>query len=289
MSAQDYINQTTMLFAPAGWPDWTGLDDVPTPEQVRELQRKLGIKTDGYPGPATIAACARADWDRQIEDARAEGEGLVVIGPRAHRVMVPTHTFLDDFELGTTRTRPRRRPPHQVLIHYDVTYSAEATHRVLARRKYSTHFCIDGDERGTIWQYHDPATAVTLHGGSSDEGHNMNSGSIGVDLNNPADVRYAPGDERRRGRARGQTTSVIHGHRYQQLKYYPEQIASLAELLQLLEHVFGIPLVCPRDESGQPIHTVIQGAHRFEGVLGHYHATRRKRDPAPLDWNEVTP
>ena len=81
---------------------------------------------------------------------------------------------------------------------------------------------------------------------------------------------------------------TIHGQRYRRLTYFEEQIASFSELLQLLSAVFLIPLDYPRDEGG-PIHGVIEDAHLFEGVLGHYNLTTRKSDPAPLRWEEVMP
>jgi hypothetical protein len=285
-NARDYIERTAPIFTPTGWPKWTGIEGTPTPEQIKGLQRELGVAVDDYPGPATIDACVREDYRRQVDAVREKGNGLIIIGARAHEVMVPTHTYLDDWELATTNSSQRRVKPHQVITHYDVTYSALSTHRVLKKRGYSTHFCIDGDERGTIWQYHDPATRYTWHGGVTDAGHRVNPGSIGVDLNNPADPKYLESDKKRRGRARQVEVATIHGTRYRRLSYFDEQITSFAKLLHLLTEAFGIPLDYPRDEDG-PIHGVIEDAHLFNGVLGHYQLTTRKSDPAPLRWEEV--
>jgi N-acetyl-anhydromuramyl-L-alanine amidase AmpD len=280
MSAQDYIAKHAPIWAPAGWPEWAGITEQPTPEQARALQRLLVIADDGYPGPATIAACAEEDWRRQRLDLK-EGEGLIIIGPRALRIDAPTHTYLDDFDLTTTPHSRRQRAPHQAIIHYDVTYSAASTHKVLKRRELSTHFCIDGDDHGTIWQYHCPALTYTWHGGRTDAGHRVNPGSIGVDLNNPADVRYARRDEQRRGRARPIITERIHGHTVERLDYFPEQITSLKVLMELFEDVFGIPPATPTARG------VIAQAHKFRGWLGHYHLTRRKTDPSPLCWENL--
>lgn len=283
----DYIRRMLPIFAPQGFPEWAGIERTPTALQIEGLQRELGVKPDGYPGPATIAACASLDWKQKIEAVRARGNGLIIIGPRVHEVMVPTHTYMDDFELCTTNYSPRRQVPHQVMTHYDVTWDAQKTHDVLARRGYSTHFCIDGDDAGTIWQFHDPATRYAWHGGYSDESKNMNRGSIGVDLNNPAVPDYLKRDRKNRGRAREIEEVVIHGHAYKLLDYHDEQLASFAELVQILCDVFGIRWRFPQDELGNPIHTTIPGADAFEGIIGHYHATKRKIDPAPLPWGEI--
>ncbi len=282
MSSSHYIARHLPVWAPAGWPDWVNwpAHTLPTSRQVRALQRELGVIADGYPGPHTIRACAWRDWQLQRPELRA-GEGLVIIGPRAVLIDVPTHTFFDDVELGTTPTSRRRTLPHQAIVHYDVTFSAHATHEVLARQDLSTHFCIDGDAHGTIWQYHCPALTCAWHGGRTDDGHRVNPGSIGVDLNNPADTRYAEQDALRRGRHRALIAERVHGHMVERLDYFPEQIQSLRVLMRLFEDVFGIP----RDVATQ--RGVFRGAHRFRGWLGHYHLTTRKTDPSPLNWEAL--
>ncbi len=280
MSASQYIKRHLPVWAPAGWPEWTGLSDEPSPGEVQVLQRELGVTADGYPGPATITACAEEDWRRQRDDLE-DNQGLIIIGPRALKVDVPTRTFFDDFELATTPHSRRRVRPHQGIIHYDVTYSAESTHKVLKKRGLSTHFCIDGDDLGTIWQYHCPALTYTWHGGRTDAGHRVNPGSIGVDLNNPADVRYASGDRRRRGRERDVVSERIHGHAVKRLDYFPEQITSLRVLMDVLERAFDIPRFVSTKRG------VVRDAHLFEGWLGHYHLTKRKTDPSPLRLEEL--
>lgn len=235
------------------------------PEAVEEIQEELGVSVDGYLGPKTV-------------DAMAEGDGIIV-GPQRLEMDVPVETYKEDFTLGDTAARTRREAVRQIIIHYDVSFDARATERILQNRGYSTHFIIDGD--GSIIQCHNPATKVALHAGEP------NDYSIGIDLNNPAATKYLDEDTRRRGRARDIVQDQIHGRAVDRLDYFPEQIETLNALLDVLCEAFDVPRDVPRDPHGHPKKTVVHDAMNFEGILGHYHWSLNKTDPAPLKWEDI--
>lgn len=287
MSAIDYNEKYVPIFAPDGFREWTHLNGLEAgsnefQKRVRRVQAHLGLKVDGYCGPATIHELALKHRGKAAFDPSFP-EGKIVIGPKAYEVKAPVLTYLDDFTLGDTNSRTRRDPIHQFVVHYDVSYSARATEEILQNRGYSTHFIIDGDDNGTIYQCHNPTTKVAWHA----RGANMRS--VGIDLNNPADVKYQDGDENRRGRKRKAVTTQVHGYNVDRLEYFPEQIKSMNALLDVLCDVLSVPRECPREDDGKPIYGHFNYAEEFEGIIGHYHLTNRKTDPAPLDWNELCP
>lgn len=277
-AAQDYIDRKAAVWCPDGWPVWACMPERVTPDAVKTLQALLGLKEDGYPGPLTVDACAREDMRRQ----QACQQGFyVLIGPRA--CLVPGMkgtTYVDDPALADTPTTRRAYAAHQLVIHYDVTFSASATHKVLVRRGLSTHFCVDHD--GAIIQHHNPALVYCYHVGSKG-----NAASVGIDLNNPADPDYRARDARIHGRARDLVTASVHGQQVECLNYHPEQIAAARELVTVLCDALKIPQRAPRDARGHMALGVIDDAHHYEGITGHYHHARRKIDPIPLQWEDL--
>lgn len=282
MSPRIYNSEHVPLFAPSGFPEMLGLngyafDSAEFESTIKRIQSRLGLKADGFCGPATIHAmatenslCYRPGFNRSI-----------IVGPKAIPLDLPTITHNDDFTLGETSSRVRKVNPTQIVIHYDVSFNARATNDILMKRGYSTHFIIDGDEHGTIYQCHDPATRVAFHAGSS------NNYSIGIDINNPADVRYLKRDSENRGRERGVVSEKIHSSTVKRLDYFPEQIASLKKLVQVLCEQFDIPNQYPTDSSGRPIKGLLNGHESFRGVVGHYHLSKVKTDPSPLRWEDL--
>lgn len=300
MDAEQYNAERVPMYAPEidgrRFPEWTGVDEsgydfgsAEFRDVIRGIQSALEVTVDGYCGPSTIDAIAKEDLEEKRHDEGAQacmaGHHLLV-GPRAVPVDVPTRLYADHFDMAETGSRARRTERDEVtqaIVHFDVTFDAAMTHRVLLDRGYSTHFTIDGDEDGTIWQHHNPATRICYHAGDS------NRMSFGVDLNNPALPKYQKRDAERRGRRRDIVEQHVHGRLTKHLDYFPEQIASLNALFDELCPAFDVPRKCPRDEHGEPIHGKLDNPLAFEGVSGHYHNDRGKVDPAPLDWDEVCP
>ena len=286
MSAEDYNALKVPLFAPDGFPERWGLNGLdPATENftnaLKSIQGALGIKQDGFCGPTTIDTMAAFEHGNVCREINKPGR--ILVGPKCYRLDFPTLTHLDDFTIGDTANRVRRDIVSQIVIHYDVAFNARSTEEILQKRGYSTHFIIDGDEEATIYQCHNPATRVAFHAGY------VNDLSVGIDLNNPADVKYKKADEKRRGRERGVQTETIHGSSVNRLDYFPKQIDALNALLDVLCSAWGVPRVCPRNEDGEPIKKKIRSPKSFNGVVGHYHLSKRKTDPSPLDWNQVTP
>lgn len=288
-SPLDYNSERVPFYAPSGFPDWTDLeaDEANTrsfAKLVESLQRELGTTVDGYCGPATINAIAEEDRIRQSRDDSSgvceDIQGLF-IGPRFYETPFPAVTYVDDFEVGDTAHRDRRQDIRQVIFHFDVTFDARQTAEVLENRGYSTHFTVDGDLNGTIHQHHNPATDVAYHVGEP------NNYSVGVDLNNPALPKYLDRDAKNRGRKREVVTTKVHGRDKECLSYFPEQIHSAQVLTDILTETFDVPKAFPTDSAGNQIRAELETPADFEGVLGHYHWTRGKWDPAPLDFEDV--
>ena len=83
--------------------------------------------------------------------------------------------FYDQTDVFPKKRRPRRRSgPKFIVIHYTMTGSPRSTVRVLNKRGLSTHYEVD--QSGNIYEYADPGSEYTWHGGK------MNSYSIGIDI-----------------------------------------------------------------------------------------------------------
>ena len=67
--------------------------------------------------------------------------------------------------------------------------------------------------------------------------------------------------------------------------FYPIQLEALKALWASIHKGLGIPLECPRDDSGDQIYGVDKRCEEssFKGFINHYNLTRRKIDCANLD------
>lgn len=276
-----YNRDNVPVFAPDGFPEFAtpyvdkwAHNTEGFAKAVAVVQHLLGIKSDGFCGPATIHAMA-------VRDRESVGTNSILIGPRAYLMSVPVVTYVDAPELEGIPARTRVHKMRQVVMHYDVTFNSRSTLQVLRRRNLSYHFLIDGDNEATIYQTHNPTTHVCFHAGSA------NNHSVGVCLNNPADPSYQDRDTQQRGRERPVRIASVHGGHVELLDFFPEQIESANELVPILCDALSIPRKVPRDIRGNPRKEVIN-ADAFDGVLGHYHLTRSKIDPAPLDWEDLS-
>lgn len=202
------------------------------------------------------------------------------------------------------------RAVDQFVLHYDVCGTSRTCQRVLRERGLSVHFLLDVD--GTLYQTLDVADTA-WHATKS------NARSIGIEIahigayadphakaledwyEHDAAGAYITIPERFRGGgvrtpgfvgrpARGELIAgEIHGKRYHQHDFTPEQYASLAKLTAALSRV--LPRIEPRaptDERGEVLSRVLADEEweRFSGVLGHYHVQANKQDPGPaFDWS----
>lgn len=276
-----YNTENVPVFAPDGYPSFARpyiashkIESEMFAKAVAALQNELGLKADGFCGPATINAMASRSRE-------AVGPRSVVIGPRAYPIDADVVTFLEDPDWAGLPSRPRRGGIRQVMLHYDVTFDARSTLNVLRRRGLSYNFLIDGDDRATIYQTHNPTTNVCFHAGP------VNNYSIGICLNNPASPEYQTRDTRQRGRERPVRIDSVHGGHVELLDFFDEQIDTVKLLVPILCDALDIPKVVPRDAGGSPIKGVIPDYASYTGVLGHYHITTSKIDPSPLDWDDL--
>jgi len=249
-------------------------DSIALSNEVKTFQSLHRLKTDGKLGKETYAKMIA------VLGAPAHNVDGVYIGSTFEPFTgCQTFTYKEDASLRL-RCHPRKKPADLIVLHYDVTYNARSTHAVLKKRGYSSHFCIN--HNGDLYQYADPEDDVTYHAGD------FNKRSVGIDINNPADPAYIDTDAKKRlGVKRTIIEQKIHGAAVKRLSYFPEQIETLRRLLTLLHDKLGIPLVYPTDVEGNPLTEVLDGIKDFSGVVGHYHLSRKKTDPAPLDWNKV--
>ncbi len=201
---------------------------------------------------------------------------------------------------------------HLFVIHYDACGTSKRCFRVLHDgRGLSVHFMLDLD--GTIYQTLDLRERAR-HAGL------YNSRSIGIEIANIG--AYADGERlekwyRRDGDGRLRVVlpaddesegirtpgfvarparqelveGEIHGKRFRQYDYTPEQYEALARLTAALHRIFPlIRLDAPRDEEGRVRTDVLSRTEilSFGGLVGHLHISSRKIDPGPaFDWEGV--
>ncbi len=168
----------------------------------------------------------------------------------------------------------------QLVVHHDGCASAAMCFDVLHNeRGLSCHFLMDND--GTIYQTMDLAL-MAYHAAE------LNSGSVGIELSNRGDAKRDPGFYRQSGSRRAATTVRIHEHIFYAFEYTANQLAALQALVRGLRLALpNVPLEYPQSEPGKQLWTALPNPHGFSGYLGHYHATRRKWDPGPLDFKKL--
>jgi len=173
----------------------------------------------------------------------------------------------------------RRAAVDQVILHHDGMRTAAGCFRVLRDRGLSTHLIIEAD--GTIYQTLDLGF-VAFHAAG------RNSGSIGIDLNNPIRPDRLPRGESAAARG-GVARARINGGPVASLGYTNAQYESLIAVLRALGGVFpGLAnLTAPVGDDGKVLTTVLDDPG-FKGLVGHLHVSATKWDPGPgFDWERV--
>lgn len=282
--ALQYNTSHVPLFAPQGFPNWSKIDTPCDSKEfvydVARAQECLDLKVDGICGPKTINAIAKKDRNNSSS---------IIIGPRAYDLgqslnkSLEVITYLDDPKLSELSSRRRTQDIKQVVLHYDVAFNAESTLSVLRNRGLSYNFLVDGNKEATIYQTHNPTLEVCFHAGI------VNNYSIGICMNNPASPKYQDQDAQRRGRKREVKEDVIHGRNELLLSFFDEQIEATRLLVKKITEVLDIPFKVPfnsSDDEGKIIKTTLDDIQDYEGILGHYHISKTKKDPAPLDWSK---
>ena len=159
------------------------------------------------------------------------------------------------------------------VVHWDVCLSSESCFKILEKRGLSVHFLIDND--GTIFQIMD-CNDIGFHAGN----RKVNNASIGVEISNAYYPKYQRIYEKRGFGKRPVLNGVkVHGEELEPfLGFYPVQLEALKALSSALSRAYGIPLVAPKEEGV----SLEARTAKFNGVVNHYHLTKRKIDCAGL-------
>jgi len=183
--------------------------------------------------------------------------------------------------------RTERCEANKIVLHWDVALSSAAAWQTMLPKNQSTHFMIDAD--GTIYQTLD--IGLDAH-----HTENHNSGTIGIEINNPYFTRHNKYIETKRPLHR---EIVPNGNKRQEHLGFTElQVESVCSLVKALLKITDIKAVVPGantniegfkfkfplDESGIPSVAVLKDDHNWRGVCGHYHLQKDKIDPGTQLW-----
>jgi len=268
-----------------GWePQWFGSSgfNVGLVGRIAEFQKEHDLEADGLCGPMTFARMltgreANADTSHIIcngKEVKLDWDKTIGLYHSNHK-RLPGSCY--DLKLED-------RQSTMIVTHWDAALSADSCYKILKKRGISSHFVIDND--GTIYQMVD-----TKHVGWHAGIRSVNKASIGIDFTNAYYTKYQDWYERKGFGPRPVLEGVkMHGRTLEPfLGYYPVQIEAYKALLKGLCDHYGIKLECPLDENGELLTTVddTAAAGDFEGVVAHYHLTRRKKDTAGLELDKI--
>ena len=178
------------------------------------------------------------------------------------------------------KKRVKDRQPKMFLVHWDACLSSKQMAKVLKDRGLSVPFSTDNN--GTLYQLMD-TKHVAWHA------RGVNTVSVGVEIANAVKLKYQKWYEKHGFGKRPIVDDVIlNGKKLDpMLGFYPVQVEALKALIAAVCGHYNIPLVVPTDSEGKLVMGVDNRVSRrtFKGVVGHYHVTTAKQDPAglPLD------
>lgn len=174
---------------------------------------------------------------------------------------------------------PKRLHTTAVCLHWTGGANlAPGMFRTLVQRNLSVQFLVE--PAGNIVQFCD-ADRLCQHAGKldDDDGDGVlisgNRYTIGVEIVNPATNQTIV-----RGIQRSLVREKIHGHEQVASTFTAAQVTSTILLCEALCGAYSLPMQVPMDGSDVLATRMGEAAFRdFRGVLGHFHLTRRKRDP----------
>ena len=268
-----------------GWePGWFGPDtfNEGLVKKIMEFQENHNLSGDGLCGPMTFARIlTEREANLEADHIICSGQKVKLDWDKTIGLYHEDHKRLpgDCYDL-----RLDERVPTMIVTHWDAALSAESCFKILKKRGISSHFVIDND--GTIYQMVDTKN-VGWHAGI----RSVNKASIGIDFTNAYYTKYQGWYERKGFGPRPVLEGTkVHGRTLDPfLGYYPIQIEAYKALLKGLREHYGIKLNCPLDENGELLTTVDDTAAvgEFEGVVTHYHLTKRKIDTAGLELKKI--
>ena len=266
-----------------GWsPSWLDANDFDDDliKKIIQFQNEFDLDEDGLVGPSTYRRLfTQFMGDRSDEPVyvQAKEKSSIRYRGKDFPIMWSKVVLWDDPGGLECRSRISGRRPKYFVNHWDVCLNSKTCAKVLAKRNLGVHFCIDND--GTIYQLA-PMENICYHA----KKHNQKS--IGVEISNAYSLKY---QEWYRKNGYGKRPVITEGHVHGKslkpfLGFYPHQIQALAALWAAVSCATGIPLKVP-NKNNEVDHYAASGS--FEGFVGHYHLTRRKIDPAGIDFHQV--
>ena len=251
-------------------------------EKITDFQKEHDLTPDGLCGPMTYArALTQREANQDTDYIVCNGEAVTIGWDKTINL---SHENSKRLPLNCYKSVVEDRTSTMIVTHWDAALSADSCYKILKKREISSHFVIDND--GTIYQMVD-TKHVCWHAGI----RSVNETSIGIDFTNAYYTKYQDWYKRRGFGERPVLQGVkMHGRTLDPfLGYYPVQIEAYKALVKGLCKHYNIKLECPLDEHGNLLSTVDDTAAegKFEGVVGHYHLTRRKKDTAGLELKEI--
>ena len=244
-------------------------------DEIIKFQVVHDLKPDGLVGPVTFR---RLLSYRELSQ-QEESENFILIN--GDHVPIDWDVKIDLIKTNCYKKHRGHRIPNMIVTHWDACTSASSCKRVLEARNISTHFCIDND--GVIHQYLD-TNHIGWHAGG------VNKYSIGVDFSNGYYTKYNSLYEKRGFTKRPVLkNSRVHGVKLKpHLGYYRVQIEAYRKLIKVLCSHYDIPLKVP-EKDNKLMTSVHNGASKgkFDGIVCHYHLTRKKMDCAGLELKEI--
>ena len=278
-----------------GWePDWFGASDFEDDliKKIRNFQRKHGLTPDGLCGPGTyrrIFTERQSDTDLIKPEVQSSTDNYIICNSKKIPINWDKVVLWDDqggliCKEGTysSYAGKEERKVTMFVNHWDVCLSAESCAKVIEKRGISVHFNIDND--GTIYQLLDTQHAAWQAGNRT-----VNHCSVGVEISNAYYQKYQSWYEKNGFGPRPVWSDVeVHERKLKPfLGFYDVQMEAAAALWKAIHDAYGIPLDCPRDSNGKMLKTVDPSvpSGEFQGVVHHFHVTKRKIDAAgfPID------
>jgi|TARA_Y100000310_G_scaffold192426_1_gene192394 hypothetical protein len=257
-------------------------------ENVKDFQRSHNLAADGLVGQKTfrrIFTQLESEKNQEQEQHHNYVEHIICNGEKVQINWNKVITFDEQESLALPencyRKTQNKRTPTLIVTHWDATLSAKHCFNILKKRKISSHFVIDND--GTIYQFVD-TNHIAWHA------RGVNHTSIGIDFSNAFYTKYQKWYSKNGHGERPVINSKVHGRKLgEHLGYYKIQEDAYKALIKALCNHYNIPAVCPTAANGELLTTVCDDVKnkKFNGVICHYHITKRKIDCGGLELKKL--
>ena len=252
-------------------------------EAIKKFQLAHDLLVDGLCGPNTYRRLMlQVDDDDITEDIEeTKSENFILYKGEKYKIFWNKVKQWDEkggHEARRGTYRKSTRTPQMFVAHWDVCRKSSDTIKVLNKRGLSVHALIDADSYIYMCM---PLENIAYHAGSG-----FNSISCGVEICNPYYTKYRSADTKRGLSPRPiENHTMVHGKKLKpHLGFHVKQIDALAALFEAISFACDIPLQIPKTRS-----TVDEDVakKRFAGLCGHFHITKRKIDPASINFDHV--